>query len=61
MKKYVVEMRINLDESKLEKGQTVEDYIYNSLKKLPFQVNFVFAKEQSKTSSVGGKMQIRKL
>ena len=61
MKKYVVEMRINLDESKLEKGQTVEDYIYNSLKEVPFGVYFVKANEQLNTSSNGGKMQIRKL
>ena len=61
MKKYVVEMRINLDESKLEKGQTVEDYIYNSLNGVPFGVYFVKAKEQLNTSSNGGKMQIRKL
>ena len=61
MKKYVVEMHINLDESKLEKGQTIEDYIYNSLKEIPFNVYFVKAKEQLNTSSNGGKMQIRKL
>ena len=61
MKKYVVEMRINLDESKLEKGQTVEDYIYKSLKEVPFNVYFVMAKEQLNTSSTGGKMQIKKL
>lgn len=60
-KQYIVEMCITVNDNDLEEGQTVDELVLNSLEEAPFQVDFVFAKEQSKISSVGRKMQIRKL
>lgn len=38
-KQYVVEMTITVDDEELERGQTVDDLVLESLEEAPFQVD----------------------
>lgn len=38
-KQYVVEMTITVDDEALERGQTVDDLVLESLEEAPFQVD----------------------
>lgn len=60
-KQYIVEMCITVNDNDLEKGQTIDELVLNSLEEAPFQVDTVIVREKVNMPRRGGSMQIKKL